>query len=93
MTSLHPWSLEDLTSMTPHDTSYCWVAVKELNLSYHSGDIWQIIWFQDYLSSLGATQLFLAIFWCVSGLTFGVAKVCRIVRFRSQPNVYDINPA
>ena len=25
-----------------------WVAVQELNLSYHVMDIWQIIWFLDY---------------------------------------------
>ena len=29
-------------------TAICWVAVEELNLSYHNMDIYQIIWFLDH---------------------------------------------
>ena len=33
---------------TEHEDSQDWVAVKELDLSCHNGDIWQIIGFWDY---------------------------------------------
>ena len=42
-----PWSeatLRDEWSVSSH----CWVLVKELSLSYHNGDLEEIVWFLYY---------------------------------------------